>query len=363
MAQVIKFAGKYIQGKGEIKEIGKNLKKMGTNFLIVISKRNYEELGEIVKKSLEENQFSCVFAIFNGECTLEEIKRLAVLGKESNCDGVISIGGGKAIDAGKAVAVELDSSSIVVPTIASNDAPCSGLSVVYNNNGEVVKVIFGKRNPDIVIVDSEIIAKAPIKYLVAGMGDALSTYFEARACQKSKAKNMGRGTATNTSAAISKLCYDLLLNNGKKALDEVKNNQAGEAFENILEANILLSGIGFESGGLAAAHAINDGFSQVPQAKKALHGEKVAYGTLCLLILENVSHEEYDEVFSFCKSVGLPTKLADLGIVEIKEDEIAKVAEAACVPTQSTKNMPFTVLPQDVENAIYKVNDIGEKKK
>jgi len=363
MAQVIKFPGKYIQGNGEIKNIGKNLKKMGTNFLVIMSKRNYEELGQMVKESLEENQYACIFVIFSGECSLEEIKRLSEIGKENKCDGVISVGGGKALDTGKAVAVDLDSTSIVIPTIASNDAPCSGLSVVYNDKGEVTKVIFGKRNPDIVIVDPEIIAKAPEKYLVAGMGDALSTYFEARACQKSKAKNMGRGTATNTAIAMGKLCYDLLLVNGKKALEELKNKEVGEALGNILEANILLSGVGFESGGLAAAHAINDGFSQVPQAYKALHGEKVAYGTLCQLILEKVPNEEYDEVFNFCKNVGLPTKLVDLGITEIKEEEIEKMAEAACVSTQSTKNLPFPVTPQDVVKAIYKVNEIGESRK
>lgn len=92
---------------------------------------------------------------------------------------------------------------IVVPTIASNDAPCSGLSVVYNDQGVVCKVIYGKRNPDVVIVDTAIIASSPVRLFVSGMGDALSTYFEARACKASGARNYCRGTAPNTAIAMA----------------------------------------------------------------------------------------------------------------------------------------------------------------
>ncbi|MGF6907415.1 glycerol dehydrogenase [Fusobacterium sp. PH5-44] len=363
MAKILKAPGKYIQGAGEVKNIGKIIKNMGTNFLVLMSKRSKSEIWEIIYSSITEAGYKCICEIFNGECTLEEISRLVEIGKTNNCNSVISFGGGKIIDTGTAVAVGLDSTSIVIPTIASNDAPCSGLSVVYNDKGEVVKVIFGKRNPDLVIVDPDLLIKSPKKYLIAGMGDALSTYFEARACKESKAKNMGRGTATSIALQMGKLCYELLLANGEKALEEFENGIVGEAIENILEANILLSGIGFESGGLAAAHAINDGFSQSQQAHKALHGEKVAYGTLCQLILEKVSEKDYDEVFNFCKSIGLPTKLSDLGIVKINPEEIKNIAAAACAPTQSTKNMPFAVSIDDVENAIYKVNEIGESRK
>ena len=360
MAKIMKAPGKYIQGAGELKNLGTHVKKMGNKFLVLMSKRNCNELGDQIKASLEEGGYECVFEIFNGECSLEEIDRVAAVGKEAGCDSVIAIGGGKAIDTGKAVGVRLDTTVIVVPTIASNDAPCSGLSVCYNDKGVVCKVIYGKRNPDIVIVDTEIIASSPVRLFVSGMGDALSTYFEARACKASGARNYCRGTAPNTALAMAKLCFDLLMQSGVQAYEDVKKKDATTAVEDIAEADILLSGVGFESGGLAAAHAINDGFAQVPQAHGALHGEKVAYGTLCQLILEKAPAEEFDQVFDFCKAVGLPTKLADLGIYEVIDDEIKAVAAAACVRTQSTKNLPFPVSEEDVVAAIYKVDEIGK---
>ena len=359
MAKVMKAPGKYIQAAGELKNIGTHVKNMGTKFLVIISKRNQAEHGEEIKTSLEEAGYECVFETFGGECSLEEIDRLMKIGKEAECNSVIAVGGGKAIDTGKAVAVRLDVTVIVVPTIASNDAPCSGLSVVYNDQGVVCKVIYGKRNPDVVIVDTAIIASSPVRLFVSGMGDALSTYFEARACKASGARNYCRGTAPNTAIAMAKLCFDLLMKSGVQAFEDVKKGEATEAVEDIAEADILLSGVGFESGGLAAAHAINDGFAQVPQAHGMLHGEKVAYGTLCQLVLEKAPAEEFDQVFNFCKTVGLPTKLADLGITNVIGEEIKAVAAAACVRTQSTKNLPFPVTEEDVVAAIYKVDEIG----
>lgn len=126
MAKVMKAPGKYIQAAGELKNIGTHVKNMGTKFLVIISKRNQAEHGEEIKTSLEEAGYECVFETFGGECSLEEIDRLMKIGKEAECNSVIAVGGGKAIDTGKAVAVRLDVTVIVVPTIASNDAPCSG---------------------------------------------------------------------------------------------------------------------------------------------------------------------------------------------------------------------------------------------
>ena len=172
---------------------------------------------------------------------------------------------------------------------------------------------------------------------------------------------MARGLCSNTAYMMSKLCYDLLIQDGVAALEAVKRQEADEHLENVVEASIYLSGVGFESGGLAAAHAVNDGFAYVPAAHGMYHGEKVAYGLLVQLLLEKAPQSEWDEVFGFCKAVGLPTKLADLGVTEVKEEEIRKVAEAACVPTQSTKNVRADITPEEVYEAIMKVDEIGRK--
>lgn len=361
MAKTIKAPGRYIQGPGELNRIGKHVKGLGSNFLIILSPNSLKRFEATILKSLEENGYTYHFEHFNGECSLDEIQRLQDLGTGYQADGIIAVGGGKALDTGKAVSTRLALPVTLVPTAASNDAPCSGLSVVYDENGVVIKVIFGKRNPDLVLVDSSVILKAPRRLLAAGMGDALATFFEARAAVASKASNMARGTATCASLALAELCYKLLLENGEAAMKALEEGECTEAFEKILEVNILLSGIGFESGGLAAAHAVNDGFACVPQAHNALHGEKVAFGTLVQLMLEKMPDAELHKIYDFCRIIGLPTTLADLGVTTVIEEEIKAAAKAACVPTQSTKNMPFPVTEADIAAAIYKADQFGKE--
>lgn len=75
----------------------------------------------------------------------------------------------------------MDRPVIICPTVASTDAPCSALSVVYTDEGVFQEYLFLKRNPDVVLVDTAVIAASPLRLTVAGMGDALATYFEVRA--------------------------------------------------------------------------------------------------------------------------------------------------------------------------------------
>lgn len=363
MANAIKLPSQYIQGAGELKNLGKYVKKMGKKFLILLSENSKKRFGDTVSASFQEQELEIVYEICGPQCSLAEIERVTERAKEKGCDCVVTLGGGKVIDTGKAVATYLSVPSVIVPTIASNDSPCSGLSVVYNDEGVVVKVIYSKRNPDLVLVDSEIIAKAPTRFFVAGVGDALATYYEARACKASGARNMARGSQTDTATMMAKLCCDLLFQYGVEAKASVDKNEANEAVEHVLEASILLSGVGFESGGLAAAHAINDGFAFVPSAHGAMHGEKVAFGLIAQLVLEKLSEEELNKVLDFSIAVGLPVCLEDLGVTTIVEEEMRKVASAACVKTQSTKNLPFPVSEEDVYNAILKADELGKARK
>ena len=358
----IKAPGKYTQGAGELSKLGMNVKKMGNKFFILCSANTRKRIGTVMEESLRSVEKEYVFCDFNGECSKAEISRVMEEFEKAGCDVMVGAGGGKVIDTAKASAENLGSKPVVIiPTVASNDAPCSGVAVIYNEAGVVVKALLTKHNPDLVLVDTDVIAHAPARLLTAGMGDALATWFETRACKRSGAKSMARGLCSNTAYMMSRLCYDLLIQDGVAALEAVKRQESDQHLENVVEASIYLSGIGFESGGLAAAHAINDGFAYVPAAHGMYHGEKVAYGLLCQLLLEKAPQEEWDEVFGFCKAVGLPTKLADLGIAEVKEEEIRKVAEAACVPTQSTKNVRADITPDEVYAAVMKVDELGRK--
>ena len=358
----IKAPCRYVQGNGELSKLGLNVKKMGNKFFILCSANTRRRIGEVVEESLKSVEKEYVFCAHGGQCTKAEISRVMEEFQASGCDVMIGAGGGTVIDTAKAAAENLGGKPIVIiPTVASNDAPCSGVAVIYNEEGVVIKALLTKKNPDLVLVDTSVIAKAPARLLVAGMGDALATWFETRACKRSGAKSMARGVCSNSAYMMSRLCYDILLKDGVGALEAVKRQESDQHLENVVEASIYLSGLGFESGGLAAAHAVNDGFAYVPAAHGMYHGEKVAFGVLVQLLLENAPQEEWDEVVAFSKSVGLPTKLADLGVTEVKEEEIRKVAEAACVPTQSTKNVRADITPDEVYNAIMKVDELGRQ--
>jgi glycerol dehydrogenase len=131
------------------------------------------------------------------------------------------------------------------------------------------------------------------------------------------------------------------------------------SLENIVEANILLSGLGFESAGLAAAHAIHNGLSALEPTHNYYHGEKVAFGTLVQLILENANPDELSAVLDFCHTVGLPICLEDIGITQITDKELIAVAEKACIPEESIHFMPFPITPADVVDAIKVADVVG----
>jgi glycerol dehydrogenase len=138
-------------------------------------------------------------------------------------------------------------------------------------------------NPAAVLVDLGIIAAAPTRFLVAGMGDALSTWFEARSCERTQSTNECGGYSTAAGLAIAKLCYETLLSHGVAAKLANERRLVTPALARIVEANILLSGIGFESAGLAAAHSIHNGLTALAETHSFYHGEKVAFGVLLVL--------------------------------------------------------------------------------
>ena len=352
--------GKYVQGRGELGRIGSHTAALGTNFLVLASNGGMKRCKAQIEEGFSETGSKLFFEEFNKECSKKEIDRLGAICIKNKCDAVIGIGGGKLLDTAKAVAYYHDNAPvIIIPTIASTDAPCSALSVIYTEEGVFQEYLVLPKNPNLVILDSTIIASAPVRLLVAGMGDALATYFEARACRASSAGNMTGLKPPLSAMALAELCYKTLIKDGLKAKIAVEQKSVTTAVENIIEANTLLSGIGFESGGLAAAHAIHNGFTVLSQCHHLYHGEKVAFGTLTQLVLENLSNEEISEVMEFCHSVGLPITLAEMGIDEIKPDEIRAAAEAACVEGETIHNMPFPVTADDLYGAILTADGLG----
>jgi glycerol dehydrogenase len=365
MPRIFLAPGKYVQGPDCISSIGEYAAALGCKPLVVSGRTAWLAAREKVSISMQDKGISFRHELFNGECCEEEIGRLAKICQEANLDLVVALGGGKVIDTGKAVAYKQDVPIIVAPTTAATDAPCSGEAVIYSKEGIFDKEIVLKRNPDCVLVDTAIIARAPAIFLVSGMGDALATFWEADTCLRSGKPNILNGAfpPTHSAIALARLCYDILLEHGLSAKLSVEQNSVTPALEAIVEANTLLSGLGFESGGLSAAHSIHNGFTALPESPKTYHGQKVAFGTIVQLVLEGRPMKDLYEVLDFCLEVGLPVCMEDLAIKKPDQDSVKKVAVATVAEKETIHATWFPVTAEMVKDAIWAADAIGKRYK
>ncbi len=355
------FPGKYIQGEGVLAQLHNWVSLLGKKGLILASRTVKDKIVPRYTSDLTEN--SICIEPFQGECCENELTRLSSIITGKNVDVLVGMGGGKTIDTAKIAADRLGIPVIIVPTIASTDAPCSGLAIIYSEKGLFQSVYYQKMSPQAVLVDTSVIADAPTRFLISGMGDALATWFEARSCDRTKSLNECGGYSTMAGLSLARLCYDTLLMYGASARVACEKHIVTPALNHIIEANILLSGIGFESSGLAAAHSIHNGLTALEETHSFYHGEKVAFGVLAGLQLTDASPRESAEVFSFCEEVGLPTTLTDIGLRNADRDNLMKAAEKACAPTEAIHHEAGTITAEKVLNAMLAADAIGESRK
>jgi len=288
---------------------------------------------------------------------------VAEAASDAGADAIVGIGGGKTMDTAKSVAHPAGLPLVIVPTIASTDAPTSAVAVVYTEEGEFHEYRFFGRNPDAVIVDTSVIAGAPVRFLVAGIGDGLSTYFEADASSRTRKETMAGGAPTQAALAIARLCYDTLLEHGLAARLAVEQGAVTPAVEKVVEANTLLSGLGFESGGLGAAHSVHNGLTALEGTHDYWHGEKVAFGLITMLVLEERPAEVLEEVVDFCLKVGLPVSLEDIGVENASREDLEGVAEAACAEGETIHNMPIEIQPAMLVDAMIAADAFGRERR
>jgi glycerol dehydrogenase len=361
MLKKVLFPGKYIQGVGALCELPPLIRLFGERGLILASPTSEKVI--LPGSGLDINDHTLSVERFGGECCEKELFRLAAIIRERKVDVLVGMGGGKAIDTAKIAADRAGIPVIIVPTIASTNAPCSGCAVLYSEEGVYESVSYQKSNPAIVLVDTDIIARAPVRFLVSGMGDALSTWFEANSCSKTQSENECGGLSTITGLNLARLCYDTLLQYGAIARIAALQHIVTPALERIVEANILLSGVGFESGGLASAHSIHNGLTALEETHAYYHGEKVAFGLLAGLQLTDAPPEESGVVYSFCEEVGLPTTLADIGLQHFDRTTLMPAAEKACAPNEFIHHEAGIITPEKVLNALLAADAIGEYRK
>ena len=368
---------RYVQGPGALSQIASHLEVFDIkNPLILTSPSALRACRDILVDCLKKGNIAYEFVEFNRECTFEEIDRIKTVCLDGRHDAIIGCGGGKVMDAGRAAAagnaVKIHHSSseevkpfgagvpcIQVPTVASNDAPTASVPVIYSAEGVHEGVVVTRLNPYLVLIDTEIIARAPVRTLVAGMGDALATYFEADMSHRSGMRTNTGGHPPETVLAMARLSYDILMESGLPAKREVEDKRPGPALEKVVEANILLSGVGYECGGLAAGHAIGNNFMILHDyfAGTPYHGELVAFSTLTQLVMEEREPDLVDEVRKFCKDVGLPTTFGEMGLTPATDDMLLAVAEAAA-RTGSISAMPKAYKTPDSDGRNYDPQEI-----
>ncbi len=341
---------RYVQGPGALYELGGQLQALGLkNPLILASPSAKKAVGPAVREGLDSLGIPYAFMDFQGECTRAEIARVRDACLAGGHDAIVSCGGGKTLDTGRAAAtksalnVEKSPPELIpdlgagvacinVPTVAASDASTSAVSLIYTENHVVEATMIFPTSPTMVFVDTTVIAGSPTRLLVAGMGDALATYFEADMCFRTGSRAVvTQARSTRAAQALARLCFDLLMTYGAQARLESEAGIAGPAMDAIIEANILLSGLGFESGGISGSHAVGHGFYHVAEYFESprFHGEVVAFGALTQLMLESRPPEFLDAVFGLCLDVGLPTTFADLTLKDTSDEVLEKVALAA----------------------------------
>ncbi len=360
MEKVMIAPARYVQGPGVLKHIAQHVGRFGSRIFFIGGPTAIGIVDASVSANLKQQGIEYHLERFRGPCTRSSAERLAAKARDFGAEVIVGVGGGKALDTAKAVSHELNSWLVIAPTVASNDAPCSALAVQYTENHVLDRFLILRRNPDLVLVDSAVIVKAPVRYFVAGMGDALATWFEAATCAKSSAKNLPGGVSTAAAFSLARLCYDTLMEYGVAAKIAVQRNALTPAVERVIEANILLSGMGFESSGLAAAHGIHEGLAILKGAEDCLHGELVAFGTLAQLVMENYDSSEIARVIDFCNAVGLPVCLRQLGVTDASPEVVIKAAEVACTQGLTTHNSYFEINPELILGAILGANALGE---
>ena len=351
--------GRYLQGRGALGSLGEHVAQLGQRPLVLADDVVRELTDKTITESFEAAGLPVLFEAFNGVPTAAESSRVGERARQQGNDVIIGVGGGAPIDTAKAAGDDTGLPVVSAPTVASTDAPCSALSVVYTAEGAFEAYRFYHHNPSLVLVDTQLVANAPASFLVAGIGDALATWIEARAVEQANATTMAGGQATRAGRALARLSWDILWESGIAAVRAVEQDLVTPDVEAVVEANTLLSGLGFESGGLAAAHAIHDGLTAVPHTHGLAHGQKVNIGTIAQLVLEGRSTSELTQFIEFTTRVGLPTTLTEVGLGEADETVLREVAEAAADPAETIHNLPFEVRVPELVDALRSVEVLG----
>ena len=321
--KTMRFPGTFHVGSDILKDISSFLACYGKKVIMIGGKHSLEAVRDQLEQGFEETDMQITFAECGKIASYGEIARIESCIEVQEAEIICGVGGGSCMDIARTIANRNEKALVMIPTTVASDSPCSNVSVFYAEDGASVvgDEIFHKC-PDMILVDTYVIANAPSRHLAAGMADALATYYEASTC-----KHNPKGTGiTETAMMIAKLCREIVLRDGLAAFAAVKNHIVTPELENVVEANCFLSGVGGLNTGCAAAHGIGDYLCRLPGGHSFMHGERVFVGLIVQLILEQYPEEEIKQLIGFGQAVGLPVGLGDIGVENISSaaEELAK---------------------------------------
>lgn len=357
MTSDVRIPAAYIRGAGVLERVGEFCSKQAQKVLLIGGKQALQAVQEQLVASLKQHGVQVVgIEWYGGECTWNNISKISEIALNKGAELIITVGGGKALDTGKAAAYKNNIPCITVPTIAATCAALTPLSIIHDEHGKYVENTNQSACPVGVFVDTAVIAKAPEKWLAAGMGDTLAKWYELRATtSKIPASSWTMGGINN-----GRICYEVIQKFGPGAKDAIEKQEVTDALEYTIDAIIFYAGMSSILGGDkcrgAAAHSVYFGFTNIPAAHDLGHGLLVGFGNLCLLALEGRSEAEIIEEIKLARGCGVPTKLSE--IASLTEADLQKVAEVAA-NANDMKNMPVDVTSQMVLEAIKLVDRLS----
>lgn len=361
MLKAMGFPGRYLQGPGAILKLGDLLAELGSkNSCIVMDTMVKGSVWDAVAADLGSVANQLAILQFPGECTIRTIHELARQAQQQGADCIIGFGGGKTIDTAKGVARECGARLIIAPTIASNDSPTSRLIVLYDDQHKVDSVQMLVRNPDMVLVDTAIVARAPARFFAAGLGDALSKKDEVQQCHLAGGRNFFGTPSTATARVLADHCYRTIVESGPAALKQISAYHApNDDVERVVEATVLLSGLAFESGGLSIAHALTRGFSAQANMVRYLHGEMVAFGSIVQLYAQQTDEGRIRQHARLAHDLGLPVRFADFDGFRPTSADLHDMARLTCLAPYIGHLTPAATADSLIE-ALKAANALGE---
>ncbi|MBC1224104.1 iron-containing alcohol dehydrogenase family protein [Nostoc sp. UCD121] len=343
---------KVIRGSGVLQAAATEIASLGSRPLIVAGESTLAISRKNLQPVLETQQLHPVQASYSPDCCEASLKSLQKKAKEHKADVIIGVGGGKALDTAKLLAQQLQLPVVTIPTSGATCAAWSALSNVYSENGAFLYDVGLSRCPDLLILDYDLIKTAPQRTLVAGIGDAIAKWYEASV-------SSGHLQDTLIIAAVqqARVLRDILLQKSAAALNE----PGSEVWREVVDATVLLAGVVGGLGGAqcrtVAAHAVHNGLTHI-SGYGSIHGEKVAFGILVQLRLEEMlqgnqlAASARQQLLKFYTEIGLPQKLSDLGLGNITLGELQTAAEIALVPNSDIHRLPFKVAPEQLMAAM-----------